>query len=65
MARGNFRTSDRVCVYCGFRGEKNEIVMPYKIGKGSNKVYLCEECFAKTPESKEDNIEKYKNKQSN
>lgn len=62
MAKGNYRTSDRVCTFCGYRGQQNEIIMPYKIGKGANKVYLCEECFLKTEESKENNIEKYKNK---
>lgn len=62
MARGNFRTNDRVCLFCGYRGNKNEIVMPYKIGKGANKTYLCERCFNNTSESKEENIDKYKNK---
>lgn len=62
MARGCFRVSDRVCLYCGYRGSKNEIIMPYKIGKGSNKIYLCENCFNKTEYSKEVDIEKYKNK---
>lgn len=62
MARGYYRTSDRVCCYCGFRGEKNEIKMPYKIGKGANKVYLCESCFNRTDKSKEKDIEKYRNK---
>ena len=61
MARGNFRISDRECVYCGFRGQQNEIIMPYKVGKGSNKIYLCEKCFNKSSYSKEENIEKYKN----
>lgn len=44
MARGNFRTSDRICLFCGFRGTNNEIVMPYKFGEGANKTYLCEKC---------------------
>lgn len=61
MARGHFRTSDRVCLYCGFSGRNNKIIMPYKIGKGPNKTYLCERCFNKTPHSKESNIEEYVN----
>lgn len=47
MARGNFRTDDRVCVFCGFR-YPNRDKMPYKFGKGANKVYLCEKCTNKS-----------------
>lgn len=61
MARGYYRTSDKVCLFCGYRGEDNEIKMPYKIGKGANKTYLCENCFNKTPQSKETDINKYRN----
>jgi len=62
MAIGSFRVSDRICLYYGYSGQKNEIVMPYKIGKGANKRYLCEKCFNKTEYSKEADIEKYINK---
>lgn len=62
MARGYFRTSDRICLHCGYRGKQNEIVMPYKVGKGANKTYLCEKCFFKTKESKDKDVGKYRNK---
>lgn len=47
MARGNYRTSDKVCTYCGFNGNNNEIIMPHSTGKGSNKCYMCCICFDK------------------
>ena len=40
-----------------------KVKMPYKTGKGVNRVYLCEKCFSNTKESQEIDIEKYKNKQ--
>lgn len=69
MARGYFRTDDTICVFCGytdtiFDDDGNYIKrekMPYKIGKGVNKTYLCKRCFNNTKESKEEDIEKYKN----
>lgn len=45
MARGYFRTSDKVCLYCGYTNDNKP--MPHKVGKGANKTYLCESCFNK------------------
>lgn len=66
MARGYFRTGDSVCLYCGYMKDNfnsnGQLIsrekMPYKIGKGADKTYLCEKCFNKTKESKELDIKK-------
>ncbi|MGL5330944.1 MAG: hypothetical protein ACRDD7_16905 [Peptostreptococcaceae bacterium] len=62
MARGNWRVDDRECLYCGHTINGRTEKMPYKIGVGANKRFLCEKCFNKTTSSKEEDISKYRNR---
>lgn len=54
MARGYYRTDDRICLHCGFsetdeNGTKRK--MPYKYGKGANIAFLCRKCAEKEKNS--------------
>lgn len=54
MARGYFRTDAKVCLFCGYTEydeNRNKVKMPYKYGKGANKVFLCAKCAEKTRQS--------------
>lgn len=60
MARGYFRTSDKVCVCCGKTytdpDSGKRLPMPYVSGKGANKFYLCQKCGEKDPDAKKHTI---------
>lgn len=55
MARGCFKTSDKICVYCGkqYIGEDGKLKpMPFKVGKGANQYFLCQKYGEKDPAAK-------------
>jgi len=63
MARGFFRTSRSICLYCG--KSASEGVEIFKRGKKNQPDYLCERCFDRsaTDEEKENKNELHVNKQ--
>ncbi|MGG4434552.1 hypothetical protein AAXE64_08320 [Priestia megaterium] len=51
MARGNFRTSKNICLYCGKTAGKD--VKIYKRGLKYQPDYLCEKCFDRSATEEE------------
>lgn len=43
MARGHYRTSKKICLYCGKRASEN--VKIYRHGLKNQPDFLCERCF--------------------
>ena len=59
MAKGYYRTDDKICLYCGFsetdeKGIKRK--MPYKYGKGANMAFLYSKFAEKAKKSNKDII---------
>ena len=50
MARGYFRTSKDMCLYCGARSTQTKI---YKRGQKRQPDYICERCFDRSATEEE------------
>jgi hypothetical protein len=57
MARGNFRTSKNICLYCGARAENGNKM--FKRGLKRQPDYLCGRCFDNNA-SEQEKIDKEK-----